>query len=70
MGGHFSFPVQMRATPTVTASVTFQSADNLGTGNVAREGMVLFVRSTGIATISGAYITDNSSDHITADAEL
>jgi hypothetical protein len=70
MGGHFSFPVQMRATPTVTASVTFQNADNLGTGNVAREGMALFVRSTGVTTISGAYIQDNTSDHITVDAEL
>ena len=70
MGGNFSFPVQMRATPSVSASVTFQNSDGLGTGDVSREGVNLYVLSTGAATISGAYITNNSSDHVTVDAEL
>jgi len=70
MGGNFSFPVQMRATPSVSASVTFQNSDGLVTADVSREGMNLYVLSTGAATISGAYITNNSSDHVTVDAEL
>ena len=70
MGGNFSFPVQMRATPTVTGSVTYQNADGLGTGDVTREGMNLYVLSTSVTVIAGAYITNNSSDHITVDAEL
>jgi len=70
MGGNFSFPVQMRATPSVSASVTYQNSDGLGTGDVSREGVNLYVLSTGAATISGAYITNNSSDHVTVDAEL
>lgn len=70
MGGNFAFPVQMRATPSVSASVTYQNSDGLGTGDVSREGVNLYVLSTGAAVISGAYITNNSSDHVTADAEL
>lgn len=70
MGGSFSFPVQMRATPSVTASVTYQNADGLGTGDISREGVNLYVLSTGATTISGAYINNNSSDHVTVDAEL
>tara|TARA_B100000497_G_C7659132_1_gene396864 strand:- start:163 stop:1206 length:1044 start_codon:yes stop_codon:yes gene_type:complete len=70
MGSNFSFPVQMRATPSVSASVTFQNSDGLGTGDVSREGVNLYVLSTGAVTISGAYITNNSSDHVTVDAEL
>ena len=70
MGGQFTFPVQMRTSPSLTFSLTFQNADNGGTGSVSREGMILFCQSTSAAVISGAYIDNNSSDHVTADAEL
>lgn len=70
MGGSFSFPVQMRVTPSLTATVTYQGANNFGSGSISREGMNIFVQSTGTSVISGAYINNNSSDHITLDAEL
>ena len=70
MGGSFSFPVQMRATPSLSATVTYQNANNFGSGSVTREGMMLYVLSNSTSVISGAYIDNNSSDHITLDAEL
>ena len=70
MGGSFSFPVQMRAAPSLTGAVTYQNADNFGTGSVSREGMAIYVQSTSSAVICGASVTANSSDHITLDAEL
>jgi len=70
MGGSFSFPVQMRAAPSLTGTVTYQNADNFGTGSVSREGMAIYVQSTSSAVICGASVTANSSDHITLDAEL
>ena len=70
MGGQFTFPVQMRASPSLSFSLTFQNADNGGTGSVSREGMILFCLSTSATVIAGAYIDNNSSDHVTADAEL
>tara|TARA_R110000787_G_C13108454_1_gene413358 strand:- start:216 stop:428 length:213 start_codon:yes stop_codon:yes gene_type:complete len=70
MGGSFSFPVQMRAAPSLTAAVSYQNADNFGVGNVSREGMCIYVQSTSSAVICGASVADNSSDHITLDAEL
>lgn len=70
MGGQFTFPVQMRASPSLSFSLTFQNADNGGTGSVSREGMILFCLSTSATVIAGAYIDNNSSDHVTADAEF
>ena len=70
MGGSFSFPVHMRATPSLSAAVTYQNAGNFGTGSVSREGMILYVLSNSTTVISGAYINNNSSDHITLAAEL
>ena len=70
MGGSFTFPVQMRASPSFTMSLTFQNGDTPGTGSTSKEGMNLFCLSTSATVISGAYVDNNSSDHVTCDAEL
>ena len=66
-----SFPVEMRATPTVAYSaITYQNADNWGTSSAERNQILTYSISTSIQPISGAYINGNGTDYAYANAEL
>ena len=64
VSGTFSFPVQMRATPSTAATGTWQGqgADGLGTGSVSQDGITLFAQSVGASSIAGYYADGGSLD--------
>lgn len=64
VSGTFSFPVQMRATPSVSANGTWQGqgADGLGTGSVSQDGVTLYCLATGASSIAGYYADGGSLD--------
>jgi len=66
-----SFPVEMRAVPTVAYSaITYQNADNWGTSSGERNQILTYSMSTSATVISGAYIAGNGTDYAYANAEL
>ena len=69
--GNQSFPVEMRAVPTVAYSaITYQNADNWGTSSAERNQILTYSISTSIQPISGAYIDGNGTDYAYVNAEL
>ena len=64
VSGTFSFPVQMRATPSTAATGTWQGqgADGLGTGSVSQDGVNLYCLATGASSIAGYYADGGSLD--------
>ena len=64
VSGTFSFPVQMRATPSTAATGTWQGqgADGLGTGSVSQDGINLYCLATGASSIAGYYADGGSLD--------
>ena len=66
-----SFPVEMRAIPTVAyTNITYQNADNWGTSSAEKHQVLTYSQSTSATTISGAYIDGNGSDYAYANAEI
>ena len=66
-----SFPVEMRATPTVAVSaITYQNADNWATSSAERNQVLTYSISTSVQPISGAYINGNGTDYAYVNAEL
>ena len=69
--GNQSFPVEMRAVPTVAVSaITYQNATSWGTGSNDKNQINTYSQSTGTSTISGAYVNNNGTDYAYASAEL
>ena len=69
--GNQSFPVEMRAVPTVAVSaITYQNATSWGTGSNDKNQVNTYSQSTGTSTISGAYVANNGTDYAYASAEL
>ena len=66
-----SFPVEMRAVPTVGyTNITYQNADNWGTSSAEKNQILTYSISTSTQPISGAYIDGNNTDYAYANAEL
>ena len=66
-----SFPVEMRAIPTVAyTNITYQNADNWGTSSAEKHQVLTYSMSTSATTISGAYINGNGTDYAYANAEI
>jgi len=66
-----SFPVEMRAVPTVAYSaITYQNADNWGTSSGEKNQILTYSISTSTQPISGAYIDGNNTDYAYVNAEL